>query len=199
MLLSGYVPVPHKKHFWETRGDTYNWVVAQAMPRNRFEILQKVLHFNDNTYIDPTDRLYKIRPLIDHLGQKFIDMLEEWDTSFSLDEAMEPYYGHHTMKQFIRGKPVRFGFKAWCLAISGGYLLKFKIYTGKSDRNGGPLGASVTENMCISFLPAGSNLYKDNFFTSLNLLEKLKEHQINCTGTIRKDRIAKAPLRDVSK
>ncbi|CAI6371246.1 unnamed protein product [Macrosiphum euphorbiae] len=29
----------------------------------------------------------------------------------SIDESMVPYFGRHGCKQFIRGKPIRFGFK----------------------------------------------------------------------------------------
>ena len=38
------------------------------MARNRFEMIHKFLHFNDNAAKeDDTDRLYKIRPVIDLL------------------------------------------------------------------------------------------------------------------------------------
>ena len=28
-----------------------------------------------------------------------------------MDEVMIPYYGRHSAKQYIRGKPIRYGFK----------------------------------------------------------------------------------------
>ena len=34
---------------------------------------------------------------------------------FSIDEIMIPYYGRHSTKQFIYGKPIRFGYKVWSL------------------------------------------------------------------------------------
>ncbi|GBP64812.1 PiggyBac transposable element-derived protein 3 [Eumeta japonica] len=37
-------------------------------------------------------------------------LLEE---HYSVDEAMIPYYGRHGCKQHIKGKPIRYGFKAW--------------------------------------------------------------------------------------
>ena len=30
---------------------------------------------------------------------------------YSIDEIMVPYYGRHSSKQYIRGKPIRFGYK----------------------------------------------------------------------------------------
>uniref|UniRef100_A0A0L8GYG9 PiggyBac transposable element-derived protein domain-containing protein n=1 Tax=Octopus bimaculoides TaxID=37653 RepID=A0A0L8GYG9_OCTBM len=44
---------------------------------------------------------------------------------FSFDEAMEPYYVHHGMKQSIRRKLIRYGFKVWCCVRPHGFLVKF--------------------------------------------------------------------------
>ena len=35
---------------------------------------------------------------------------------------MVPYYGRHPVKQFIRGKPIRWGYKAWVAATRLGYV-----------------------------------------------------------------------------
>jgi len=42
-----------------------------------------------------------------------------------VDESMAPYFGRYGAKQFNRGKPVRFGFKFWCLCDCLGYLIEF--------------------------------------------------------------------------
>lgn len=119
---------------------------------------------------------------------------------FSLDEAMEPYYGRHSMKQFIRGKPIRFDFKFWCLTTSDGYLIKFEPYLGAGDKlEGKTLGSSVTENMCLNFIPRESIVFIDNYFNSLPLLETLSQHQLYAVGTIRSDRVKNAPLKDLKK
>ncbi|KAK9747174.1 Transposase IS4 [Popillia japonica] len=59
LLLSGYCKVPFRKMYWETRADTYNSLVASTMPRNRFEAIHRYLHLNDNSSLDPNDRVYK--------------------------------------------------------------------------------------------------------------------------------------------
>ncbi|KAL3258170.1 hypothetical protein MRX96_046422 [Rhipicephalus microplus] len=41
--------------------------------------------------------------------------------SLSIDESMVPYYGHYSCKMFIRGKPIRFGYKIWMKCSSNGY------------------------------------------------------------------------------
>ncbi len=49
----------------------------------------------------------------------------------SIDESMIPFFGRHPAKQFIRGKPVRCGYKAWVAADSNGYAFHISVYQGK--------------------------------------------------------------------
>jgi hypothetical protein len=60
----------------------------------------------------------QVRPIFNILnhGSKFF--MESG--KFSIDEIMIPYYSHHSTKQFIYGKPIRFGFKVWALCASDG-------------------------------------------------------------------------------
>jgi hypothetical protein len=44
-------------------------VVAETMSRNRWEQIKLGLHFNDNAYLDPADKLYKIRPILQPLTE----------------------------------------------------------------------------------------------------------------------------------
>ena len=55
------------------------------------------------------------------------------DEHLFIDESMIPYYGKHYAKQYMKGKPIRFGFKNWALCSSNGYMISFEIYTGKSN------------------------------------------------------------------
>ena len=200
LLLSGYNKLPQRKMYWETRTDSNNFLVRHAMNRNKFEKIHKHLHFNDNSKLNACDKLYKVRPLLDHLNDKFCLYVQPMGNHFSLDEAMEPYFGHHGIKQFIRGKPIRYGFKFWCLARSHGFLVKFYPYTGARDKIAGKtLGSSATEKLCLQFVPVGSCIHMDNYFTSLPLMNTLSNNGLFCVGTIGKDRTEKAPLQDISK
>ena len=148
LLLSGYNKLPQRRMYWEARTDSNNFLVHHAMNGNKFEKIHKYLHFNDNSKLDACDKLYKIRPLLDHVNDKFCQYAEPMGNRFSLDEAMEPYFGHHGMKQFIRGQFIRYGFKFWCLTRSDGFLVKFYPYTGVGDKIAGKtLGSSVTEKV----------------------------------------------------
>ena len=105
------------------------------------------------------------------------------------------------MKQFIRGKPIRYGFKFWCMNTPGGYLIKFDPYTGTQEARdpGQTLGTSVVRRLTSSYIPPKSTIYIDNYFNSIPLQESLKEEGIYVVGTIRSDRIEHAPRKDLKK
>ena len=131
-LLSVYAKYPNKRLYWSKENGTPS-IFAEAMRCNRFEIILHHIHFNENVAIDKEDRLYKLRLLLSHLSQKFLELvtLEE---HLCNDESMISYYGRHYAKQYIRGKPIRFGFKHWALCTSTGYMLAFHVYVGKQKK-----------------------------------------------------------------
>jgi len=129
LMVSGYHPLPSRRMYWSLEEDLRVALVAQAMSRNRFEEILRFLHFNDNQHLDITDKMTKLRPLMDRLNHTFM-MAYPKHQQMDLDEAMIEYFGRHGCKQCIRKKPVRFGFKAWCLNSRFGYLAVFDIYQG---------------------------------------------------------------------
>ena len=52
----------------------------------------------------------------------------------SVNESIIPYFGRHCTKMFIKEKPIRFGFKIWCLCGSNGYPYNIKIYQRKEKK-----------------------------------------------------------------
>ena len=54
-----------------------------------------------------------MRCLFDMLNCNFKKLFSESDQS--IDESMIPYFGKHGTKQFICGKPIKFGFKVFAL------------------------------------------------------------------------------------
>lgn len=82
---------------------------------------------------------------------------------------MVPYFGKHSAKIFMKGKPVRFGFKLWCLCSSDGYLFRFIPYGGASiEKSDLGLGAVVVLKL-MSVMENPSRLFFDNFFSSYKL------------------------------
>ena len=121
---------------------------------------------------------------------------------------MIEYFGRHGCKQCIRGKPIRFGYKVWCLNTGDGYLASFDLYQGQTYEGNkeneemfGKCGATVLKN--LHSLSADKQklpfkLYFDNLFTSLHLLQHLKSSGYGATGTLRENRCRKCPLTPIA-
>jgi len=201
LLVSGYVPLVNRRMFWESSGDVHNAADSSAMSVNRFEELLRYTHVCDYTDLVPGDKLAKLRPLFVMLNERF---LQNWpaEQDVLIDESMVPYYGRHSSKQFIRGKPIRFGFKVWCLNSRLSYLVQCEPYQGSSGLFNADLGlgGSVVTQL-VTKLPAGIpyRLFVDNFFTSPRFLDHLKTMNVSVTGTVRAKRMEKCPLKEADK
>jgi len=178
-----------------------NSAISGAMTRNRFDELMMCVHIADNEHLPPNDRMAKVRPLFDVLNQRFLEKYPRSETQLAIDESMVPYYGRHTAKQFIRGKPIRFGFKVWSINTPLGYCVQQEPYQGSGviDSQLG-LGGSVVVKLTDCLPPAAEKytLYFDNFFTGLHLLQFLSEN-IQATGTVRANQVDNCPLIPVDK
>ncbi|KAI4465930.1 transposase is4 [Holotrichia oblita] len=144
--------------------------------------------------------MWKLRPPMVLLKSKFI---ENWipEQDLDYDESMMKYNGKHSCKQFIRGKPIRFGYKMWCLNSVTGYLANFDMYQGKNSKANtvyenhfgkcaAPLMSMIDEfPEDMKTLPF--KLYIDNLFKSLNLLFSLKQRGYDGTGTMKENRVSK--------
>ncbi|XP_031358564.1 piggyBac transposable element-derived protein 3-like [Photinus pyralis] len=201
LLLSGYHRLPREPMYWSDDEDVSVPFVASSISRNRFQEIKRFLHIADNSKLDKTDKMYKLRPLMNLLNENF----RQWGIlhqNFSIDEAMVKYFEHHSGKQFIRGKPVRFGFKNWMICSSTGYCYKYDTYCGAKVGNAGnnslPLGSRVVLELlqCVD-QPSDHIMFCDNFFSSYNLMKTLKGMKIRATGTVRENRTKKCPLSSV--
>lgn len=198
LLLSGYNHVARYRMYWEQSVDCNFHGVASAMPRNRFEELLRYFHVADNNNLAKEDKFSKVRPLWNLCNERWVKYFPG-DKNLSVDESMIPYYGKHGAKQHIQGKPIRFGYKNWSICTRLGYLIYGELYQGAKTGNTRPelgVGASVVLDL-ISKLPPGSySFYMDNYFTSLPLLDEIIKLGHDATGTIRANRVEKAPLKD---
>jgi hypothetical protein len=126
------------------------------------------------------------------------------EQEISHDEAMIKYFGKNSLKQSIRNKPIRFGYKVWVLATVSGYVVCFEMYQGKgvgdhtaeNVQNVGAASATVLD--LLDMLPKEKldlpyHIFADNFFSSHKLIEVLGEKNIQYTGTMRQDRVKGKP------
>jgi hypothetical protein len=92
---------------------------------------------------------------------------------------MIKFKGRSVLKQYLPMKPIKRGYKLWCLADQRGYIKKFQIYQGKDEElnskfTGYGLGEKVVLELTEQDWGKGKIVYFDNFFSSVALLEKLK-------------------------
>lgn len=110
----------------------YFFVDDQSIRVCKTFYIQRFIHFCDNDKIQPGDKMAKIRPIFDKMNDLFL-LFAPGENELSIDESMIPYFGRYSCKQFIRGKPISFGFKAWVLAARNGYCLQADVYQGKKQ------------------------------------------------------------------
>ena len=195
LLQSGYHQVPRRKMQWEDKPDCWNKLVAESIRREEVDLILKCLHFRDNKDID-NDGFYKVRPIFDNLnrnGSKFF----AGQCKYSVDEGIIPYFGRHSAKQFIKGKPIRYGFKVWALCTPCGSGVWFEAYNGAHTRIkdvGLGYGNVVVGLAKKANLGPGCELFFDNLFTSFPLLERLSQLQIAGTGTVNANKLNKVPI-----
>lgn len=192
--VMGYHVLPTFRSYWSSDPDMGVPFIANVMPLNRFEEIRRNLHFSDNNNeplrTQPSyDRAYKIRPVLDHFNESFQNAMSNTKTQ-AIDEHMIKFKGHNIMRQYIKNKPVKWGFKMWCRADSStGYLFQFDLYTGR--KQGGAetgLGESVVLQLTNGLEGLGCELYFDNFFNSPNLQHTLAYRNIRACGTVRSNR-----------
>ena len=207
LLLSGYCTEPRRRLYWATESDTYNKMVATTtMRRNRFEDIMSFFHGANNANLLIEDKFGKVRPFLNILNRNFLASSHGFGpTDVSIDESMISYYGRHPTKQFIRGKPIRWGYKGWVTASPLGYAFAIDLDQAKHRpenqtdyRNQFGLGGEVVldflDYLVTQYGERKFSLYFDNFFTSIKLLEHIRERGHGATGTVRCNRLEKCPL-----
>ncbi|XP_071100529.1 piggyBac transposable element-derived protein 4-like [Haliotis cracherodii] len=134
-----------------------------------------------------------MRDFAEETGPKNIDT-EHYSLhrQVSVDEAMIPFKGRLSIKQYMRDRPVKFGVKVWVLADAvTGYCSNFEVYAGKYgtvvDRRLG-LSGQVVVTLCKEILGKGHIIFTDNFYTSPTLADYLLLKETYLCGTVRTNR-----------
>ena len=204
-FLMGLNKKPQIRDSWSTDPLFYSPVFGAVMTRNRYQSILHFLHFNDNANLPQAndqnrDRLYKPRPLLTYLEEKFQEIYVV-DQAISIDESLVLWKGRLYFRQYLPLKRARFGIKLYALCESKtGYMFRFRVYTGKED----PASAlsNVVPNDAKEFLSSeklvialmqpmlnrGYHCYTDNYYTSVRLANYLIEKSTHLCGTIRANR-----------
>ena len=136
LIGMGLISLPKIEDHWVTTWPFATSAFSGVMSRDRFSLVMKFIHLNDNTRYIPKgqpgyDALYKIRPFLEPLHANF-QSCYTMGREISVDESMVSYKGRLSFLQYLPNKPNKWGMKAYVLADSlSGYTYKWRLYTGK--------------------------------------------------------------------
>ena len=102
--------LPRSRMYWAAF--TRIQQIADIMTRDRWEAIKQNLHFNNNENMPSMedanrDRLFKIRPLLDHLLPIYQQLPQQ--QVLCIDEQMVPFKGRSFLKQYLPMKPHKWG------------------------------------------------------------------------------------------
>ena len=86
--------------------------------RNRFQFILQNLYFCENHSINRNDKCGNVCPLLEMTRQR-CQMFGLLTIAVNAAESMIPYYGKYgqKLKQRMLLKPIRYGYKIWCLNL----------------------------------------------------------------------------------
>lgn len=193
LYMMGQIKVPEISQYWK-KSAIYNFpTFSSVMPRDRFQIILRALHFGRNPQPGdpvPTDPLYKIRPLFDIFHENMQNIYYP-KRELSLDESLLLWRGRLYFRQYIPNKRHKYGIKIYLLTQTNGLVLKMHVYTGSQDPEIGGKGHAekVVKKLLLDFTGVGHAVFMDNFYNSVPLVKDLLDKNTYVTGTLRKSRV----------
>ena len=128
-----------------------------------------------------------IRPIIDRVNAECVAAYNP-HREVTVDEAMIAFRGRLSFRQYLPAKPTKYGIKVWVRAdCTNGFANEFQIYVGKpagTQREVG-LGKKVVLALTEKIQHKHHHVFIDNYFNSVELIEKLLERNLFGCGTVR--------------
>ena len=191
-MLTGLIGKNRLQDYWSTDPLLITPIVGQYLTRNRYQDILRFMHFANNEVTPDTDRLGKIKPIIDDFKRKFPNCVNP-SKNLCIDESLVLWKGRLGFKQYIPSKRHRFGIKSFQLVdCETKFILDFIIYTGSDTEYqiipGLGMSGSIVIELMQRYLNKGHHLYIDNWDTSPALFELLHRNKTGACGTIRRNR-----------
>ena len=113
MILMGLAHLPSLPDYWSKDPIFRYSMVADRISRDRFLEILRYIHFADNTTLSQPgspdyNKLGKVQPVIDSLNHQF-KAVYNLHKEVSIDEAMVPFKGRSSLKQYMPKKSVKRG------------------------------------------------------------------------------------------
>lgn len=192
-FLTGLIKKPSIAEYWSVDVALETPYFRKTMPRNRYQLIWRFLHFSDNREVDASDRLHKVRLVLDLLLSKFREMYQP-SHNISVDEGMLLWRGRLRFRVYSPAKPIKYGIKSYILCDSAnGYCYAMKPYCGTYS------SLQDTVRFLIDGLEGfGYRLWMDNFYNSESMCRLLLSLQMHSAGTLRVNRGEPPSIRQVT-
>jgi len=198
LLVMALVPLPSVEYFFTDKLGLQFVILPKLthiMSLMRFQQIKRFFHLADNQDRHPRDhprydRLFHVRPMLDTVTKTFKKFYRlGW--CVAVDESMVPFKGRSFMKQYIKDKPCKWGFKIWAMCCGAtGYFASITVYAGKGSTAAlhGLATDSVTTVVDLGVVPKGAVVFMDRWFTSPLLIIELLKRGIYGVGTVQTNR-----------
>lgn len=183
----GIVKLPKISDYWKKDEVFGQRFPPTVMSRNRFELLLQMLHFSQNDEVNTTDRLHRVRDLVETMNKNFKDTYTPGE-DLCIDESVVPFRGRLIFRQYNKQKRHKYGIKLFKLCTLPGYTYKMSIYSGKQNDNVNTTPFNVVMSLCNDLLNKGHTMFTDNWYTSVGLARELLKNETHLVGTLRKNR-----------
>ena len=166
LFLSSYNSRQNMRDYWSKNDLLECKPFVECMGRNRFIYIKSMLHCCNNESLG-ANKMAKVTPLYDIVNES-LQLFGILHDNLSIDKSIVPYFGRHSCKQFIRGKPIRFGYKLWVLCSFTGMPCRVSLYEGKSlNQTNEPLGSRVVKQLISNCKSGNHHLFLIIFFPLL--------------------------------
>ncbi|XP_014616305.1 PREDICTED: piggyBac transposable element-derived protein 4-like [Polistes canadensis] len=183
ILWMGLVKLPSLHLYWSHDPAYMQTFPKKIMSRNRFELLLRMIHFADNRKSNGSNRLYKIQPLIDTLEinfKKYYNPTED----ICINESLIPFHGCIIFRQYLKQNRYKYGIKIFKLCCGSGYTYALHVYIGKTLKKENTMPTKIVMSLCRDIFDKGHTLYTSNWYTSIELANKLIDKNIHLVGTL---------------
>ena len=109
--------LPTIKSYWECGQYVGNKGIRNTISRTRFQQILQNLHLVLNQKDKKIDKAYEVGSAISHFNDSFSTCVSN-DSNQSVDEHMVKFKGRSSMRQYVKNKPIKWGFKFWCCCAS---------------------------------------------------------------------------------
>ncbi|XP_047531408.1 piggyBac transposable element-derived protein 4-like [Vanessa atalanta] len=117
--------------------------------------------------------------------------------NMTIDEMLIAFRGRCKFKMYMPSKPAKYGLKMQCLVDSKTfYVYNTYLYTGKdsdghtlnSEERKASIPTQAVIRLCKPIYGSNRNITTDNWYSSLELLEALKNRGLTTVGTLKKNK-----------